>query len=231
MDSRRSPPPCASFALSRPGSSRPGGRNQPERVAGFLRNGWPVCSGLGGRFQPECSPASSKPARPGRRRLGCRGGGASRSPSGSSSPAPVKGHWDLPRDGQEDSPLAATSSPQWRPAVLPAGVGLATTPFAKLCRRDWLKAARACSTQASSSHEPVAFGASLLAERAELAVVAHVDGERPASAPGRKGWKVDLGAVAAAPRRNPTGRAAPGLSSGGDEWLTTGATGRYAIVT
>ena len=23
----------------------------------------------------------------------------------------VKGHWDLPRDGQEDSPLAATSSP------------------------------------------------------------------------------------------------------------------------
>ena len=172
-------------------------------------------------------PGRLRPARVIRRGLGAQAK-AGRARNRTIAAMNVKGHWDLPRDGQEDSPLAATSSPQWRPAVLPAGVGLATTSFGELCRRDWFEAARACSTQASSSHEPVAFGASLLAERAELAVVADVDGERPASAPGRKG---DPGAVAAAPRCDPTCRAAPGLSSGGGKRLATGTTGRYAIVT
>ena len=175
-------------------------------------------------------PGRLRPARGIRRGLGAQAK-AGRARNRTIAAMNVKGHWDLPRDGQEDSPLVATSSPQWRPAVLPAGVGLATTSFGELCRRDWFEAARACSTQASSSHEPVAFRAPLLAERAVLAVVADIDGERPASALGRKRRKGDPRAVAATPRRNPTGRTAPGLSSGGGKRLATGTTGRYAIVT
>ena len=107
-------------------------------------------------------------------------------------------------------------------------MGLATTSFGELCRRDWLKAAGACSAEARGSHEPIAPRAALVAERSEVAVVADVHGERPASASGREG---DPGAVAAAPGCDPTCRAAPGLSPGGDKGLTAGATGRYAIVT
>ncbi len=49
------PTPCASFAPQPPELILAGWPESPERVADFRRIGWPVCSGLGGRFQPECS--------------------------------------------------------------------------------------------------------------------------------------------------------------------------------
>ena len=125
----------------------------------------------------------------------------------------------------------ATSSPQWRPVALPAGVGLSTTSLCKLFCRHGLEAARTGSAQARCSHESVALGASLVAECSDVAVVADVDGHLAASPSGWEGQKGDLGAVAAAPRSDPACRAAPGLSPGGGEGPTALAASRYAIVT
>jgi hypothetical protein len=131
-------------------------------------------------------------------------------------------------------PLVHTSPDCQGPLGSPAGVGLSTTSFGQFLRRHRIEAARTRSAQARGSHEPVALGASLVTVRSELAVVADVDGDRPAAPSGwegREGREGNLGTVAAAPRRDPARRAAPSLSSGGSEGLTAGAAGRYAIVT
>jgi len=38
-----------------------GGRNRPESVAAFARNGWPLSSGIGGRNRPEYAHLLSLP--------------------------------------------------------------------------------------------------------------------------------------------------------------------------